>query len=111
MRIIPNHILETSKERDIDRSELPSAEEAFFCGTGWEITPITSVDRLPIGDGSVGRITRRLQSLYFDIVHGRESDHSHWRTAVSYNAAFRRRCGVLVLLLAQLSKKPGVRPW
>ena len=70
------------QERDIDRSELPSAEEAFFCGTGWEVTPITTVDRLSIGEGSVGPITRRLQSLYFDIVHGRESDHSHWRTAV-----------------------------
>ena len=69
-------------ERDIDRSELYSAEEAFFCGTGWEVTPLTSIDRLKVADGAVGPLTRRLQSAYFDIVHARVDDHASWRTPV-----------------------------
>src|SRR5213596_713640 len=46
-------------ERDIDRTEVYVAEEAFFCGSGYEITPITSIDRFPLGDGKVGPITQR----------------------------------------------------
>ena len=38
-------------ERDIDRSEFAAAQEAFFCGTAWEVTPLVSVDRLAVGDG------------------------------------------------------------
>ena len=38
-------------ERDIDRTELYVADEAFFCGSGYEITPILSIDRFPLGDG------------------------------------------------------------
>ena len=45
-------------ERDIDRTELYVAEEAFFCGSGYEITPILSIDRFPLGDGKVGPITQ-----------------------------------------------------
>ena len=41
-------------EREIARTELYVAEEAFFCGSGYEITPITSIDRFPLGDGHVG---------------------------------------------------------
>ena len=59
-----------------------AAEEAFFCGTGWEITPITSVDRLAVGTGEVGPITKALQRAYFDIVHGREEAYTQWRTPV-----------------------------
>ena len=69
-------------ERDIDRSELFAADEAFFCGTGWEITPVTSIDRLPVGAGEVGPLTRALQRIYFDIVHARVDNYPHWRTAV-----------------------------
>src|SRR5881398_2571820 len=47
-------------EREIDRTELYVAEEAFFCGSGYEITPIVSIDRFPLGDGEVGPITRRV---------------------------------------------------
>ena len=58
-------------ERDIDRSELAAAEEAFFCGTAWEVTPLTSVDRLPVGDGQVGPVVRGLQDVFFGIATGR----------------------------------------
>src|SRR5881628_69380 len=47
-------------ERDIARTELYVADEAFFCGSGYEITPILSIDRFPLGDGEVGVLTRRM---------------------------------------------------
>jgi len=69
-------------ERDIDRSELAAAEEAFFCGTAWQVTPITSIDRLPVGDGQVGPVVRRLQAAYFAIARGESEDYADWRTPV-----------------------------
>jgi branched-chain amino acid aminotransferase len=67
-------------EREIDRTELYVAEEAFFCGSGYEITPIVSIDRFPLADGQVGPITRRLQRAYLDIVRGVDKRFSDWRT-------------------------------
>jgi branched-chain amino acid aminotransferase len=69
-------------EREIDRTELYVAEEAFFCGSGYEITPITSIDRFPLGDGQVGPITRRLASAYMDIVRAVDKRYPEWRTPV-----------------------------
>ena len=83
--------LET-EERDVDRSELYAAEEAFFCGTGWEITPITGFDRLPVGTGGVGSVVKRLQEVYFNLVHGRRRDHAEWLTPV-YEEARRQASG------------------
>ena len=67
-------------ERDIARTELYVAEEAFFCGSGYEITPIVSVDRFPLGDGTVGPITERLLRAYMDIVRGADKRYPAWRT-------------------------------
>jgi branched-chain amino acid aminotransferase len=58
-------------EREIDRTEVYLAEEAFFCGTGVQIAAITKVDYRPIGKGKLGPITRELRRLYFDVVRGR----------------------------------------
>ena len=69
-------------ERDMDRSELVAAEEAFYCGTAWEVTPITSIDRLPVGSGTVGPIVRKLQEAYFSIAYGETDKHAEWRTSV-----------------------------
>lgn len=69
------------QEREVDRSEFFDASEAFFCGTGAEITPIIDVDGDPIGSGAPGEITRRLQALYFDLVYGR-GGRPEWLTAV-----------------------------
>ena len=69
-------------ERDIDRSEFAAADEAFFCGTAWEVTPLVSVDRLPVGDGKVGPTVRGLQDVFFDIATGARDDHAEWRTPV-----------------------------
>jgi len=68
-------------ERDIDRTELYVAEEAFFCGSGYEITPILSIDRFGLGAGSdVGPVTKRISSAYLDLVRGVDTRHPEWRT-------------------------------
>jgi branched-chain amino acid aminotransferase len=69
-------------EREIDRTELYIADESFFCGSAWEICPITSVDRYPVGDGAIGPLTRRLRSLYQDVVRGKLPTYKHWLTPV-----------------------------
>jgi branched-chain amino acid aminotransferase len=67
-------------EREIDRTELYVSDEAFFCGSGYEITPITSIDRFPLGDGKVGPITQKLSRAYMDIVRGVDKRFPEWRT-------------------------------
>lgn len=74
-------------EREIDRTELYVADEAFFCGSGYEITPIVSVDRFPLGDGAVGPITRSIQRAYLDIVRGADKRYPEWRTPVYQTVA------------------------
>jgi branched-chain amino acid aminotransferase len=69
-------------EREIDRTELYVADEAFFCGSGYEITPIVSIDRFPLGDGAVGTTTRRLLAAYMSVVRGVDKRYSEWRTPV-----------------------------
>lgn len=71
-------------ERDVDRTELYTSDEAFFCGTGIEIVPIVTVDRLPLGDGQPGAVSKRMQSCYHDVVRGIESRYGEWRTVVNH---------------------------
>lgn len=68
--------------REIDRTELYLAEEVFFCGSAAEITPITSIDRIIIGEGKVGWVTKRLSSLYFDIADCSSKNDRHWSIPV-----------------------------
>lgn len=56
-------------EQDLPREMLYAADEVFFCGTAAEITPIVSVDRIKVGDGSVGTITRMLIGKFREIVY------------------------------------------
>ena len=69
-------------QRAIGRTELYIAEEAFYCGTGQEIAPILSIDRKPVGNGTPGAATRRLQARYDAVVRGRVDEYSHWLTPV-----------------------------
>ena len=69
-------------EREVDRTELYTASEAFLCGTGAEITPIASIDRFVFGDGSIGPITQRVENLYHNLVRGIDPRHPDWRTNV-----------------------------
>ncbi len=72
----------TVKEKRITRDEVYIADEAFFTGTAAEVTPIREVDSRKIGNGGRGPITERLQSMYFDQVHGRRKEHPEWLTYV-----------------------------
>ena len=69
-------------ERHIERTELYVADEAFFCGSGYEITPILSVDRFKLGQGGVGPLTQRLLDTYMNVVRGVDSRFPEWRTPV-----------------------------
>lgn len=66
-------------EREVDRTEMYIADEAFLCGTGWEITSIESIDGLPVGK-EVGEITKQIKQLYHDVVRGIDQRFSEWRT-------------------------------
>jgi branched-chain amino acid aminotransferase len=76
----------TVQRREIDRTELYAASELFLCGTLAEIQPIVSVDRIPIGTGEPGPLTRQLQRLYDGVVHAHAPDRA-WTTSVRHVAA------------------------
>lgn len=69
-------------EKRITRDEVYIADEAFFTGTAAEVTPIREVDGRSIGNGGRGPITERLQTLYFDQVHGRRDENPQWLSLV-----------------------------
>ena len=69
-------------ERLITRDEVYIADEAFFTGTAAEVTPIRECDRRAIGSGSRGPITEKLQSQYFDLVHGKLAGYEEWLAVV-----------------------------
>jgi branched-chain amino acid aminotransferase len=70
------------ESRTIDRSELYVADEVFMTGTAAHVTPILEVDRRPVANGDVGPISKQLQSLYFDVIYGRNPKYISWCTAV-----------------------------
>lgn len=65
-------------ERQVARSELYTADEVFLCGTGAQVSPVIEIDHRPIGTGTVGPISRRLQELYFDAVRGHNPKYRSW---------------------------------
>lgn len=71
-----------TQERRADRTELYVADEVFVCGTGQELMPVTSVDRLPVGTGRPGPVTMQLQAAYEAVVRGTTNAHAAWRTPV-----------------------------
>lgn len=70
------------REKRITRDEVYVADEAFFCGTAAEVTPIRELDGRVIGSGARGPITELLQTQYFDQVHGRRSEYPEWLSYV-----------------------------
>ncbi len=66
------------REKRITRDEVYIADEAFFTGSAAEVTPIRELDGRAIGSGSRGPITEKLQSKYFDLVHGRHDKYEEW---------------------------------
>jgi len=87
--ITRDSIMEIAKDEGINvreerftRDELYIADEAFFTGTAAEVTPIRELDGRVIGQGKPGRMTRKLQSVFFDIVKGRNKKYKSWLTLV-----------------------------
>jgi branched-chain amino acid aminotransferase len=67
-------------ERDITRSELPMADELFLSGTAAELTPVREIDDIEIGPP--GPITREIQGVFVDALHGRSERYAHWLDVV-----------------------------
>jgi branched-chain amino acid aminotransferase len=57
-------------------------DEAFFTGTAAHVAPIIEIDERPVGDGSIGPISKRLQEIYFRIIEGNYPKYMHWCTPV-----------------------------
>jgi hypothetical protein len=66
------------REQDLPREMLYVADELFFTGTAAEVSPIKSVDKVPIGSGRRGPITAALQQAFFDYVNGVVPDRHNW---------------------------------
>jgi len=81
-RVLKEELEIEIQERDIALGELLTADEAFFTGTAAEITPIVEIDGVKIGSGKPGPITRKLQTLYDDIVRGKVEKYREWLTYV-----------------------------
>lgn len=71
------------REAVIPRDMLYAADEIFFCGTAAEVTPVRSVDRISIGNGGRGPITKQIQEAFFGIVSGERPDRHGWLTLVN----------------------------
>ena len=87
--ITRNTIMTLAKELGYDVVEttmkieqLYEADEVFFTGSAAEVTPIREIDEHVIGSGTRGPITEKLQTMYFDLVHGRLDIHQDWLTVV-----------------------------
>jgi branched-chain amino acid aminotransferase len=73
-------------EQMIPREMLYIADEAFFTGTAAEVTPIRSVDKIKVGKGTMGPITKALQKEFYAIVRGEKADRHQWLTPVPVKA-------------------------
>lgn len=69
-------------EKNLTRDDTYTADEMFFTGTAAEITAVSEIDTRKVGTGKRGPITKRLQALYTDIVHGKNSEYASWLTYV-----------------------------
>jgi branched-chain amino acid aminotransferase len=80
--LLQNELEIDVQERDIDRSELYIADEIFITGTACNISAIVEVDKIKIGGGKIGEITKNLRELYFEIVHNENPEYSYLLTPV-----------------------------
>jgi len=82
LTLFPESLGVTVEQREIDRTELYVADEAFFAGTAAEVTPILSIDRRPVGEGVMGRLTVKVRDAYFRAVRDGSAPHPEWRLPV-----------------------------
>jgi branched-chain amino acid aminotransferase len=69
-------------EQMIPREMLYISDEAFFTGTAAEVSPIRSVDKIKVGSGKMGPVTKAIQKEFYAIVHGEKNDRHQWLTPV-----------------------------
>lgn len=67
-------------EQRFTRDEVYISDEAFFTGTAAEVTPIREIDNRRVGSGKPGEITKKIQEVFFDTVHGKVEKYRHWLT-------------------------------
>ena len=82
---LARHLGITVVEQALPRELLYIADEVFFTGTAAEVTPIRSVDRIPVADGNPGPITKQLADEFFGIANGLKPDRFGWLTPVNVN--------------------------
>ena len=82
MELFRKHRNREARERDVDRTELYVADEIFICGSAEEVTPVVSVDRIPVGEERPGPITQQLQDVFFQATRGRDPDYTDVLTPV-----------------------------
>ena len=70
------------EEKDISVEDVKSCDEAFFTGTAAEVTPIIQVDDKKINNGKPGKITKQIQTIYFDLIRGKIEKYNNWLTHV-----------------------------
>jgi branched-chain amino acid aminotransferase len=68
--------------REIDRSELYIADEAFLCGTGAQVAVIGTVDGRPVGTGQRGPVTEQIQDIFFSVVRGQNAQYENLLTRI-----------------------------
>jgi branched-chain amino acid aminotransferase len=78
----------------VPRESLYTADEMFFTGTAAEVTPVRSVDRIPVGTGKTGPITLALQKQFMQTVRGQNEDPHGYLTYVEEEARRPRRAAV-----------------
>jgi branched-chain amino acid aminotransferase len=69
-------------KRDVDRTELYTADEVFLTGTGYQIAPVVEIDGRKVGTGEMGPLAGRLQEVYFEAARGDNPDYDHWTVPV-----------------------------
>jgi branched-chain amino acid aminotransferase len=70
------------EEKDISVEDVKSCDEAFFTGTAAEVTPIIQVDDKKINNGKPGKITKQIQTIYFDLIRGKIERYNNWLTHI-----------------------------
>jgi branched-chain amino acid aminotransferase len=70
------------EQRDVARDEMYIADEVFMCGTAAEVTPVREIDDRPVGAGTRGPITKKIQDRYFEVVRGIKPPSPEWLTYV-----------------------------
>lgn len=70
-------------EQPVSRDQLYTAEEVFVCGTAAEVIGLNEIDFRKVGDGSTGPVTKQIQKIFQDAVHGRDKRYEDWLTYVN----------------------------